>query len=214
MQGKTGLLSQFAPLLFLILNALILLICSSSGKRDDDRKIARKQEQREDRSAESEDVPALLKRIYALADQISGIASSKTNKWNERIAEKDLDALLKKIYSTADRIRESTPELDLPQTPDELEAALETVRVRMLQARKDIRRRTAAEREYYQLVALLNQAVLQVKSGMKTGDEARQLVRNALRKLESYPAQPYFSQQLVCRAERAEEEARELLHSI
>ncbi|TFF93879.1 hypothetical protein EU546_05665 [Candidatus Thorarchaeota archaeon] len=156
----------------------------------------------------------LLDEIQALTEQISEIASSKTEKWNERLAEKDLDALLKRIYDAADRIREATPQLDVPEAPQELDTALNTVRIRMLQAREDIRRRTVAEREYYQLIVMLNQAVLQVKSGMKTGDEAREIVRNALTELESYPEQPYFSQQLIRRAERAKEEAHDLLTGV
>jgi uncharacterized protein YdaT len=208
-------------LILLLTNVSIGIACRSSRKAEQERESITHQgtgppeKVRED--AKREEVggartEVLLDEIQALTEQISEIASSKAEKWNERLAEKDLDDLLKRIYGAADRIREAAPELDLPEAPQELDAALDTVRIRMLQAREDIRRRTAAEREYYQLIAMLNQAVLQAKSGMKTGDEARELVRNALTELELYPEQPYFSRQLIRRAQRAKEEARELLH--
>ncbi|TFF91805.1 hypothetical protein EU546_08150, partial [Candidatus Thorarchaeota archaeon] len=134
-----------------------------------------------DTESEQTDVDHLLERIDGLADRIDQIATSETDKWNERVAQKDLDVLLQSIYNTADTIRDQTKTMELPEVPAELETMLETVRVRMLQARDDIRQRTNSEREFYQLVTMLNQAVLQVKSGMKSGKEGRELVQNALR---------------------------------
>ncbi len=210
-----------SPLVTLLAATIILFGCIISRNSKSEDSVEQEEswlsevftEEVEDGGSQRNGTSLLLERIDELTDRISDTASFETEKWNERAAERDLEALLKRIYSIADRIRHQTPDVELPETPDALDMALETVRVRMLQAREDIRRRTEGEREYYQRVTLLNQAVLQVKSGMKTGEEGREIVREALENLKAREVQPCFSRQLLRRAERAKREAHNILHS-
>ncbi len=152
--------------------------------------------------------------VRRLSRKMLEIPHEDMEKWNPDVAEKELNEWLQKCYGLTDKLTDMLVNLGDTRLADDLKEIRELVRLRVLEAREGMRKRTDAEREYYLLVTLLNQAVVQVKSGLKTGEEGREGVRRTLGNLESYPAQPYFSKQLVRRAKRAKEEARELLDSM
>ncbi|TFG13826.1 hypothetical protein EU537_05035 [Candidatus Thorarchaeota archaeon] len=147
---------------------------------------------------------SILDGISELSDYIEQIPFSVVEEWSEKIAEKELDKTLNKIHSLAERVSE---------TPDEIEMALDTVRKRFQQARREIKTRSGSESHYYQLVVNLNRAIVEAKTKDASEPEQIESVRDALQKVESYNAKPYFSMQLRQRAERARIEAEDLLPS-
>ncbi len=155
----------------------------------------------------SQDVRRLSKKMLEIAHQ-------DMDEWNQDVAEKELNEWLEKCYAVTDKLTDMLVNLGETHLADDLKEIRELVRLRVLEAREDMRKRTEAEREYYQRVTLLNQAILQVRSGLKSTEEGREIVRKTLENLEAYPVQPYFSKQLKRRAEKAKEEARDLLHSM
>ena len=152
----------------------------------------------------------ILESISELSSYIEKIPFSAVEDWNEKTAQEELDSTLNRIHSLARQIREAPGDID---TPDELDMALDTVRERFQQARKEIETRSNSESQYYRLVVNLNRAVLEAKTRGASNPEQIESVRGALQEVESYNTKPYFSTQLTRRAERARVEAQDLLPS-